>query len=97
VVLHLGEQDFVAALDELGAPRRGDEVDASVVPRVKMISSALRALRNFAARTRAASNAAWRGCLIRGGAMDVGVVALVVTAQGVDDGARFLLVAALSR
>jgi len=27
VVLHLGEQDFVAALDELGAPRRGDEVD----------------------------------------------------------------------
>ena len=28
VVLHLGEQDFVAALDELGAPRCGDEVDA---------------------------------------------------------------------
>src|SRR5260370_24997391 len=27
VVLHLGEQDFVAALDELVAPRRGDEVD----------------------------------------------------------------------
>ena len=28
VVLYLGEQDFVAALDELGAPRCGDEVDA---------------------------------------------------------------------
>jgi len=58
VVLHFGEQNLVTAPDVPGAPGLSDEVEASVVPRVKMISSALRAFRYLAARARAASKAA---------------------------------------
>jgi hypothetical protein len=64
---------------------------ASVVPRVQMISSALRALMNLAARARAASNAV-RGAHAQlvDAAMDVGVVALVVIDQRLNHRARFL-------
>ena len=63
----------------------------SVVPRVKMISSALAALMNFAARARAASNAV-RGAVAQfmDAAMDIGVVVLVVMHERVNDRARLL-------
>ena len=63
----------------------------SVVPRVKMISCAARALMNFA-------HAFARGFVGAGGAIaqfvnaavDIGVVVLVVAADGIEDGARLL-------
>ena len=55
VVLHLREQDHVAGFEIFRAPGLATRLMPSVVPRVKMISSALRALMNLAARVRAAS------------------------------------------
>lgn len=58
MVLHFGEEDLVAGVEVFGAQAWATRLIPSVVPRVKMISSGLRALMKRAARERAASKAA---------------------------------------
>ena len=62
----------------------------SVVPRVKMISSALRALMNRAARARGFEGGGGAIAQFVDAAVDVGVVVLVVIAQGLEHRARLL-------
>jgi len=64
MMLHFGEQNFVPRLQMGGSPGLGDQVDPSVVPRVKTISCALPALINRAAAFAPPHKRQWRGCSI---------------------------------
>jgi len=91
VVLHRGEEDFVAGLEESSAPRGRDEIDA-------LRGSA--GENNFArfggideAGDFFAGQLVIGGCLLAEGvnaAMDVGVFVFVIIFDPIDDGQRFL-------
>jgi hypothetical protein len=91
VVLHFGEQDHVARAEDLPAPRLRDEIDA--LGRSSREDDLLRRR-----RAEIAGDLRARGLVSLGGAraqlvqaaVDVGVVVLVVAAQRIENGARFL-------